>query len=72
MLAAFEGDFGAGAADALELVCRRDGQRAHLAEIRLALRRDAIDKPLSGNTLFLDGPPPHGGCPAKIYLDPAE
>jgi ribonuclease T2 len=71
MLAAFERDFGAGAADALELVCRRDGQRAYLAEVRLALRRDAINKPLSGNTLFLDGPPPHGGCPAKIYLDPA-
>jgi len=72
VLAAFERDFGAGAADALELICRRNGGRTYLAEIRLALRRDAIGKPLSGNALFLGGPPPHGGCPAKIYLAPAE
>ncbi len=71
LLDAFEADFGAGAAAALEITCRREGGRAYLAEIRLALRPEAIDKPLSRNMLFLDGPPPHGGCPAKIQLDPA-
>jgi ribonuclease T2 len=71
LLDAFEADFGAGAADALELLCRRQGQRAYLTEIRLALRSASIDKPLSRNALFLGGPPPHGGCPADIYLDPA-
>ena len=71
LLDAFEADFGADAADALELLCRRQGQRAHLTEIRLALRLDAIDKPLSRNALFLDRPPPLGGCPVEIYLDPA-
>jgi ribonuclease T2 len=71
LLQAWERDFGPGSADALEIVCRRDGQRTNLTEVRLALRRDALDKPLSPDTLFLDGPPPHGGCPARIYLDPA-
>jgi ribonuclease T2 len=71
LLDAFEADFGAGAAAALELICRRNSGRAYLMEIRLALRPDAIDKPLSGNALFLEGPPPHGGCPTEIYLDPA-
>ncbi len=71
LLSAFEADFGAGAVAALEITCRREGGRAYLAEIRLALRPEAIDKPLSRNMLFLDGPPPHGGCPAKIQLDPA-
>jgi len=71
LLDAFEADFGAGAAAALEVTCRKDSGRAYLAEIRLALRPEAIDKPLSRNALFLYGPPPHGGCPAQIYLDPA-
>ena len=71
LLEAFEQDFGAGAAAALEIICRPENQRAYLTEIRLALRRDAVDKPLSANTLFLDGPAPHGGCPARIFVDPA-
>lgn len=72
LLDAFEAEFGAGSADALEIICRQDGGHAYLTELRLALRPEAIDKPLSRNALFLDGPPPHGDCPAQIYLDPAE
>jgi ribonuclease I len=71
LLNAFEVDFGPGAPAALELICRQDGGRAYLTEIRLALRPEAIDQPLSHNALFLDGPPPHGGCPAEFYLDRA-
>lgn len=71
LLSAFEADFGPGAATALELMCRTDGGSAYLTEVRLALRPDALDKPLSTGTLFLDGPPPNGGCPAEFYLDRA-
>jgi len=71
LLAAFEQDFGSGAAFALELVCGRGGGRAYLTEIRLALRPEATDKPLSGNLLFLDGPAPKGNCPTDIFIDPA-
>lgn len=72
LLQAFEQDFGAGTAKALEVTCQRDGGRADLAEIRLALRVDAIGKPLSGNALFLAGPTPRGGCPAEIFVTQAE
>ena len=71
LLQAWERDFGPGTAKALEIVCRRDGSRGLLTELRLALRRDALDEPLSGSMLFREGPPPHGGCPAQIYIDPA-
>ena len=71
LLASFEQDFGAGTAAALELACRRNGGSAYLIEIRLALRPDAIGKPLSGNALFLFGRPPRGSCPAQIFIDPA-
>lgn len=71
LLQAWERDFGPGTADALEITCRNDGQRAYLLELRLALRPDGLDEPLSGSMLFLEGPPPHGGCPPRIYIDPA-
>lgn len=71
LLEAFERDFGGGAATALEITCRRSGGRAYLAEIRIALRPEAIDKPLSRNLLFLDGPAPKGNCPAEVFIDPA-
>ena len=71
LLQAWERDFGPGTAKALEIVCRRDGPRGSLTEIRLALRRDMLEEPLSGSMLFLEGPPPHGGCPTEIYIDPA-
>lgn len=79
LIQAFEQDFGAGAAAALQIICRRGGGRAYLTEIRLALRREAIDKPpgaidkpLSRNALFLDGPAPKGDCPAEIVIDRAD
>lgn len=72
LLQAFEEDFGPGAARALEVTCRRSGGVAYLAEIRLALRRDAIDQPLSRAGLFLDGPAPRGGCPGEIAVDRAD
>jgi ribonuclease T2 len=71
LLSAFDADFGPGAANALELVCRKDGGSAYLTEVRVALRPEAINQPLSQNMLFLDGPPPHGGCPAEFFLDRA-
>ena len=71
LLSAFEADFGPGAANALEIMCRTDGGSAYLKEIRLALRPEALNQPLSNKVLFLDGPPPHGGCPAEFYLDRA-
>lgn len=71
LLEAFEQEFGAGAAGALEVTCRREDGRADLAEIRLALRRDAIGKSLSRNALFLEGPAPNGGCLREIFIDPA-
>ncbi len=70
LLEAFERDFGGGAVAALEITCRRNGGRAYLAEIRVALRPEVIDKPLSPSLLFLDGPAPKGNCPAEIFIDP--
>lgn len=71
LISAFENEFGAESGAALTVTCRKAGGRAYLAEIRLALRRNAIDKPLSANSLFLDGDPPRGGCPRNIVIDRA-
>jgi len=78
LIQAFEQDFGADAAAALRITCRRGDGGTYLAEIRLALRPEAIGKPseaidelLSRNALFLDGPVPKGDCPAEIIIDRA-
>jgi ribonuclease I len=71
LIQAFETEFGAGAGRALEVTCRRIGGAAYLSEIRLALRRDALDMPLSREALHLDGPAPRGGCPADVLIDRA-
>lgn len=68
LIGAFERDFGDGAAAALTVTCRRAGGRAYLAEIRVALRPEAIDKPLAGDSLFLQGDLPHGDCPGKVII----
>lgn len=71
LIDAFEREFGAQAGAALTITCRRSGGRAYLAEIRVALRPDAVDKPLSANSLFLDGERPRGGCPRNVVIDRA-
>lgn len=67
----FEQDFGTASGAALTVTCRRSGTRAYLAELRLALRRDAIGKPLSGNSLFTARGDGRGGCPNRIQIDRA-
>lgn len=71
LIDAFERDFGSEAGAALTVTCRRAGGRAYLAEIRLALRPEAIDKPLGADSLFLQGDPPRGGCPRNVIIDSA-
>ncbi|HNB26966.1 MAG TPA: ribonuclease [Alphaproteobacteria bacterium] len=68
---AFEQEFGDGAGAALTVTCRRAGGRAYLAEIRLALRPEAIDEPLAAGSLFLQGDAPRGGCPRNVIIDRA-
>jgi ribonuclease T2 len=71
LVEAFERDFGAEAGAALTITCRRSGGRAYLAEIRVALRRDAVDRALDADSLFLAGDPPRGGCPRNVVIDRA-
>jgi ribonuclease T2 len=71
LIEGFEAEFGADSAAALIVTCRSSGGRTHLAEIRLALRLDSIDKPLSGNSLFLEAPKLEGGCPGRVLIDRA-
>lgn len=71
LIEAFEHDFGDGAGAALTVTCRHAGGRAYLAEIRLALRPEAIDQPLAGDSLFLPGNSPRGGCPRNVVIDRA-
>lgn len=71
ILDAFQEEFGPSAGAALTVTCRRTGGRAYLAEIRLALRPEALDKPLSGNSLFTARGDPRGGCPSRVVIDRA-
>ncbi|MBL8573876.1 MAG: hypothetical protein JNM13_09385 [Hyphomicrobiaceae bacterium] len=71
LVEAFRLDFGAEAGAALTITCRRSGGRAYLAEIRVALRRDAVDRALAADSLYLAGDPPRGGCPRNVVIDRA-
>lgn len=65
LLSVFNATFGAGASNALQLICRRRDGRSELVEIRLHLKSTA---PLPG---ALDtGARARGNCPARIDIVP--
>ena len=68
LLRAFAGEFGQGSERALQLVCRRDGGKAHLAEIRLRLRAEAVEAPLSPRSLDRTRTA-KGNCPARFLIE---
>jgi ribonuclease T2 len=71
LIDAFAAEFGTPAANALTLTCRKDGDRTLLSEVRVALKPDAIDRPLAAESLFLGRENPAGGCPAQLVIDRA-
>jgi ribonuclease T2 len=68
LLQAFADDFGKGAERALQLLCRRDGDRATLTEIRLRLISTAIAAPLSRSS-FDTSRVAKGNCPARFSIE---
>jgi ribonuclease T2 len=68
LVKAFEASFGAGAGDALTLVCSKHGD---LSEIRIALKASALESELDGRDLYLDGPAPESRCPGTVRIDAA-
>lgn len=68
---AFAAEFGAGAGAALDVTCRRWDGHAYLVELRLALKPDAIDKPLTGKSLFVGNRERRETCAKTVVIDPA-
>lgn len=66
LIRAFEASFGAGAGEALTLVC----SDRSLSEIRIALKASALAGDLDGRDLYLDGPAPASRCPGSIRIEP--
>jgi len=66
---AFEATFGAGASQALTLVCTRGGGLDYLSEVRIALKPDALEGTLERDDLYLSGGRPSGSCPDTIRID---
>ena len=67
LIQAFEESFGAGAGEALTLVC---SDRGYLSEIRIALQASALEGELDGGDLYL-GSPAASRCPRTVHIDTA-
>jgi ribonuclease T2 len=68
LLRAFAAAFGTGSERALQLLCRRDGDFAHLSEIRLRLTATAVADPLSRDS-FDTSRAAKGNCPARFSIE---
>lgn len=71
LLKAFAGSFGKGSERALQLLCRKDEGSPTLSEIRLRLRAEAVEQPLSAGS-FETGKAAKGNCPARFRVESAE
>lgn len=71
LLQAFSGEFGKGSERALQLLCRQDDGAAVLSEIRLRLRVEAVERPLTARSLAT-GKAAKGNCPARFRIESAE
>lgn len=64
----FELDFGKGSGRALRLFCTRPEGSPILAEIRLILRPNRIELPLTRGSLAIPATPASGTCPTKFEI----
>lgn len=67
LLQAFSMEFGKGSERALQLLCRKYDAKAHLTEIRLRLRTDAVEAPLKRASLDMTKTT-KGNCPAQFDI----
>jgi ribonuclease T2 len=67
----FELDFGKGSGRALRLFCTRPEGMPILAEIRLILRPNRIELPLTRGSLAIPAVPAAGTCPTKFRIETA-
>jgi ribonuclease T2 len=65
---AFEASFGAGAGEALTLVC---SDRGDLSEIRIALQPSALEGELDGSDLYRGGAAAESRCPGTLRINAA-
>lgn len=71
LIDAFTAEFGADAGRALIVVCRTFRGQTYLAEIRIALRPDALDRPLGPDSLFSGAAAQARPCPKSLRVDRA-
>jgi ribonuclease I len=67
LLSAFSAEFGKGSERALQLLCRQGDGGSVLSEIRLRLRAEAIEAPLSAQS-FDTRKVTKGNCPARFHV----
>jgi ribonuclease T2 len=67
LLQAFATEFGKGSERALQLLCKKDGGISVLSEIRLRLRMEAVEKPLTRASLDMSRAS-KGNCPARFSI----
>lgn len=65
----FEVAFGAGASQALTLICKQGNGVLYLSEIRVALKPSSLEGALDRDDLYLSGPQPTGSCPDTMRID---
>jgi len=71
LLRSFAVEFGPGSDRALQLVCRKDDGVSVLSEIRLRLRVEAVEAPLSATSLDT-AKAGKGNCPARFWVEGTE
>jgi ribonuclease I len=69
LLDAFKEDFGDEKVNAVEFLCRKVGNIAHLLQVRLALTPRALTRGLAKELLWKPTSPLHRGCPESIVVD---
>lgn len=67
LLQAFATEFGKGSERALQLLCKKDGGISVLSEIRLRLRMEAVEQPLTRASLDMSRAS-KGNCPARLLI----
>lgn len=65
----FEMQFGEGSAKALSLVCKADGNKAHLVEVRVTVASHALTAGLDAKNLWIPKGASKGSCPSDIVID---
>jgi ribonuclease T2 len=69
LLDAFEDDFGRGSARALALDCSKGDEGASaLMEIRIRLKRGAVTRPLTADSLAIPAKPMRGDCATEVRI----